>query len=593
MKNLIIALFCVLSFQSKSQTTTQRLILVEEFTNASCTPCALSNPAFETLMNANSTKVIPIKYHTSFPGYDPFYSSNTTQNQARSVFYSVTAVPTARMDGAGILLQDVNQTSINTEYAVPATFSITLSWKYSSDADSIYVTAAFKSLQAITATLAGQIAIIEKSVNYLTAPGSNGEKDFTNVMRKMLPSQTGTILPATMVANQIVTVSTGMSITSGFVDISKIAVIAFVQDNTTKSIKQAAYSGIPTVVPVNPLILLGSKSNPVCSNNGSIDISVIGASGVYSYNWSNGATTQDISNLAVGTYSVTVTSGIKVSTASFSLTQGTLSTPTSVITSSITSCSAILSWAATSGASSYSVKYKPASSTTWSTPINVTGTNFTFTGLAASTQYNFSVAGVCSNGSMGSSATYTATTASCTTPTNPTSTLVTATSATLNWTAGCNPTSYEIQYMIQGSTTWTIATSIIPTKTLTGLTPSKIYQYKIRTLCGATYTAFSTVKTFVTPASRIEEIIPEIEITLFPNPFETSINLSFPATINFNKEISVTGYDVLGRKCFDMNNVLINNGIGKIEIPSDINTGIYLIEIKGENFLIQKPMVKL
>ena len=232
MKKLIIALFCALSINAKSQTTTQRLILVEEFTNASCAPWALSNPAFETLMNANNTKVIPIKYHTSFPGYDPMYSANATQNQARTIYYPITGVPNARMDGAGTFLQDVNQTSINTEYAVPSTFSITLSWKYSSDADSIYVTATFKSLQAITAALVGHIAIIEKSVNYSTAPGSNGEKDFTNVMRKMLPSQTGTALPASMTANQIVTVSTGMLITSGINDISKIGVRAFVQDNT-------------------------------------------------------------------------------------------------------------------------------------------------------------------------------------------------------------------------------------------------------------------------------------------------------------------------------------------------------------------------
>lgn len=56
-------------------------------------------------------------------------------------------------------------------------------------------------------------------------------------------------------------------------------------------------------------------------NSGAIDISVSGGNGNYSYNWSNGAKTQDISNLAAGTYTVTVTScsGSQTSTASFTI----------------------------------------------------------------------------------------------------------------------------------------------------------------------------------------------------------------------------------------------------------------------------------
>ncbi|MBP6828246.1 MAG: SprB repeat-containing protein, partial [Saprospiraceae bacterium] len=71
---------------------------------------------------------------------------------------------------------------------------------------------------------------------------------------------------------------------------------------------------------VNPNITGVVVANTTCNGgNGSIDVTVSPA-GTYSYLWSNNATTQDLSDLVPGTYTVTVTQGVTCSgTASFTV----------------------------------------------------------------------------------------------------------------------------------------------------------------------------------------------------------------------------------------------------------------------------------
>ncbi|MES2287103.1 MAG: fibronectin type III domain-containing protein [Bacteroidota bacterium] len=71
-------------------------------------------------------------------------------------------------------------------------------------------------------------------------------------------------------------------------------------------------------------------------------------------------------------------------------------TPVGLLSNSITSNSATLSWAAVIGASSYNVQYKAVSASAWTT-ITSTTTSKLINGLIASTSYHFQVQAVCSN----------------------------------------------------------------------------------------------------------------------------------------------------------------------------------------------------
>ncbi|RDV16322.1 T9SS C-terminal target domain-containing protein [Pontibacter diazotrophicus] len=83
--------------------------------------------------------------------------------------------------------------------------------------------------------------------------------------------------------------------------------------------------------------------------------------------------------------------------------------PAGLATSNITASTATLSWAAVSGASSYSLRSRVVGTTTWSTS-TVTGTSANATGLAAATQYEFQVSSTCASGSSAYSASKTFTT---------------------------------------------------------------------------------------------------------------------------------------------------------------------------------------
>ncbi len=109
----------------------------------------------------------------------------------------------------------------------------------------------------------------------------------------------------------------------------------------TVTVTDAAGCNLVATFPVTeptPIDLTGQTTNIDCfgGDNGAIDLTVLGGSPAYIYRWSNGASTEDLSGLTAGTYSVTVIDGNECSaTTSFTITQPTditiVATPTNVL----------------------------------------------------------------------------------------------------------------------------------------------------------------------------------------------------------------------------------------------------------------------
>ncbi|MEW6469697.1 MAG: PKD domain-containing protein [Bacteroidota bacterium] len=86
-------------------------------------------------------------------------------------------------------------------------------------------------------------------------------------------------------------------------------------------------TAIVTVIP--PINITLTPTNILCNggSNGSINATITGGQAPYTYSWSNGATTQNISNLTAGSYTLTVTSAYGCTgTANVTITQPPLLT---------------------------------------------------------------------------------------------------------------------------------------------------------------------------------------------------------------------------------------------------------------------------
>lgn len=227
-----------------------RMVLIEEVTNASCPPCASQNPTFEHFLNDPFYQdiVIPIVYHSSYPGYDLMNAANPTMHNARSDYYPITGVPTAITNGRVV-------TSIYPSYFYPGapsdtftlsaevakargTFSpLSIDVRHSFDGGNALARVAVHTSEAIDATVL-RIAVVERHHYYANA-GSNGERDFAYIARQMLPDHQGT--PLRLDAGESATFEEEFTIDPEW-NRDELYIVAFVQEPATRRVLQAGSS---------------------------------------------------------------------------------------------------------------------------------------------------------------------------------------------------------------------------------------------------------------------------------------------------------------------------------------------------------------
>lgn len=235
---LVFVLLCAVAVSAQHQ----RRVLIEEFTNASCPPCAAQNPTFNATVDANIQYLTPIKYQTNWPGFDPMNVQTQTDVAPRVTYYGVNGVPNGRQNGTLEVFPLTGYTAamIQAAYNTLTPVTMTLTHSLNATLDSVHINVSVTSDDALSGNLRLRVAVVEDEIIFESAPGTNGEAEFYQIMRKMLPNATGTAITG-FTAGETKNYSFTWKL-ANFYDLNEMSVAAWLQNDGTKEVYQSVRS---------------------------------------------------------------------------------------------------------------------------------------------------------------------------------------------------------------------------------------------------------------------------------------------------------------------------------------------------------------
>lgn len=214
--------------------------LVESFTSATCAPCASLNATFNPFLKSNSENLAYIKYQMDWPGNgDKYYNED---GGMRKDYYGVSSVPAPYANGFDFNQEDMTTAGVNSLKSDPGFYNIN-NPVVTFDGKNVNVKAEIEAVGDITgANIRYHVAIVEKKTTGNAS--TNNEKEFFNVMQKMLPNGNGTAVTAlTKGAKQSIDLSyTFDAATSHVEEYDDLAAIVFVQNVYSGRIIQSAWA---------------------------------------------------------------------------------------------------------------------------------------------------------------------------------------------------------------------------------------------------------------------------------------------------------------------------------------------------------------
>ena len=165
----------------------------------------------------------------------------------------------------------------------------------------------------------------------------------------------------------------------------------------------------------------------------------------------------------------------------------TVSVPTGLASSGVTSSGADISWDSQASATSYDYQYRATGAASW-TIVNTASTSASISGLAADTEYEFQVRAICPDQTSAYSASSNFTTdevggASCDVAPALSASGITESSATISWPAIDGVTNHSYRYRLATGGSWTTGSTTASSVTISGLSADTEYEFRMRASC--------------------------------------------------------------------------------------------------------------
>jgi hypothetical protein len=222
--------------------------------------------AIENVVHSLGTdKVVAIRYGAW--SSDPYYQNNP-ENVTRTSYYGIgTSTPQALVDGGNHMIGSgqipaMVGTHVNNRLQIPAPYEIELTGDIGST--SVDVTVKVTNTTP-SGTNSVRVAVIEKSYDWPSSPGSNGQTHYEGCLLDLVPNPTGTTVTVTAIGDSQTFSFTYNATQVNFHPSFHLTIIAFVQNDVTREVLQAGY--FDGTVGLN-----ATKSAALIESNGSANL---------------------------------------------------------------------------------------------------------------------------------------------------------------------------------------------------------------------------------------------------------------------------------------------------------------------------------
>lgn len=222
----------------KTVSPVSKRVMIEEFTSATCNPCAAANEWLNPFLEEHKDVCVTSKYQMDFPAPgDPYHTPEVT---TRSLYYNASGVPYILVDGKGVSAnRELVTAAFDAAFSKPGDMDV----KGAFEINGTFINLNLYIMPYVSGDYRIHITVNEKKTtgNAVTGGSGNGETEFHHVMMKMLPGPSGTT--HSFVAGELVTKNFRQDLAATFVEeYDDLEVAILIQNHQAKSVINAVYA---------------------------------------------------------------------------------------------------------------------------------------------------------------------------------------------------------------------------------------------------------------------------------------------------------------------------------------------------------------